>query len=201
VGLKTPEEVMEILEAFDATGSLRAAAELAGCDHKTVGHWVRARDAAGGGLPAPVRARPRVDAFAEKIDEWVKRSRGRIRADVAHRKLVAMGYHAPGGRGGQAALAGGPRPPHEAMDHRAWAVDAVGLRNRARDRGTEHPQRPIHGHHDRRQRLVLERDHHPKPAPSQPRAKQRRRVAVARHYGFTIETCVPADPQSKALVS
>ena len=91
-GLKTPEEVMEILEAFDATGSLRAAAELAGCDHKTVGHWVRARDAAGGGLPAPVRARPRVDAFAEKIEEWVRRSRGRIRADVAHRKLVAIGY-------------------------------------------------------------------------------------------------------------
>jgi hypothetical protein len=26
LGLKTPEEVMEILEAFDATGSLRAAA-------------------------------------------------------------------------------------------------------------------------------------------------------------------------------
>ena len=47
--MKTPEEVMEILEAFDATGSLRAAAELAGCDHKTVGHWVRAREDAGGG--------------------------------------------------------------------------------------------------------------------------------------------------------
>ena len=67
---------MEILEAFDATGSLRAAAELAGCDHKTVGQWVRARDEAGGGLPAPVRRRPRVDAFAEKIEEWVARSRG-----------------------------------------------------------------------------------------------------------------------------
>ena len=83
---------MEILEAFDATGSLRAAAELAGCDHKTVGHWVRARDEAGGGLPVSVRARPRVDAFAEKLEEWVERSRGRIRADVAHRKLVGMGY-------------------------------------------------------------------------------------------------------------
>ncbi len=67
--MKSPEEVMEILEAFDLTGSLRAAAELAGCDHKTVGHWVRAREAAGGGLPAPMRPRPRVDAFAERIDE------------------------------------------------------------------------------------------------------------------------------------
>ena len=53
--MKSPEEVMEILEAFDLTGSLRAAAELAGCAHKTVGRWVRAREAAGGGLPAPMR--------------------------------------------------------------------------------------------------------------------------------------------------
>jgi transposase len=91
-GLKNPEEVMEILEAFDLTGTLRGAAELAGCDHKTVAHWVRARDEAGGGLPVSVRRRPRVDEFAEKIEEWVDRSRGRIRADVAHQRLVAMGY-------------------------------------------------------------------------------------------------------------
>jgi len=83
---------MEILEAFDATGSLRAAAELVGCDHKTVGHWVRARDEAGGGLPAPARPRPQVDPFAEKIDEWVDRSRGKVRADVAHEKLLGFGY-------------------------------------------------------------------------------------------------------------
>src|SRR4051794_18432959 len=92
LGLKTPEEVMEILEAFDATGSLRAAAELVGCDHKTVAHWVRARDDAGGGLPQPARSRPRVDAFAEKVEEWVEPSCGKVRADVAHQKLVAMGY-------------------------------------------------------------------------------------------------------------
>jgi hypothetical protein len=61
---------------------------------KTVAHWVRARDEAGGGLPVLVR--PRVDAFAEKIEEWVDRSRGRIRADVAHRRLVAMGYPGSG---------------------------------------------------------------------------------------------------------
>ena len=83
---------MEILEAFDLTGTLRGAAELAGCDHKTVAHWVRARDEAGGGLPVAVRRRPRVDAFAEKIEEWVDRSRGRIRADVCHQRLLAMGY-------------------------------------------------------------------------------------------------------------
>jgi transposase len=90
--LKNSEEVMEILEAFDLTGSLRGAAELVGCDHKTVAHWVAAREVAGGGLPVAVRARPRVDPFAAKVEEWVERSRGKIRADSAHEKLVAMGY-------------------------------------------------------------------------------------------------------------
>src|SRR4051794_11446287 len=112
LGLKTPEEVMEILEAFDATGSLRAAAELVGCDHKTVGHWVRGRDDAGGGLPQPARPRPRVDAFAEKIEEWVDRSRGKVRADVAHQKLVAMAIRArsarPAGRSRTPSAAGAP---------------------------------------------------------------------------------------------
>ncbi len=83
---------MEILEAFDVTGTLRGAAELAGCDHKTVAHWVRAREEAGGGLAVSVGPRSRVDAFAEKIEEWVDRSRGKIHADVAHQRLVAMGY-------------------------------------------------------------------------------------------------------------
>jgi hypothetical protein len=72
---------MEILEAFDLAGSLRGAAELAGCDHKTVAHWVRAREEAGGGLPVHVRRRPQVDPFAGKIEELVERSRGKIRAD------------------------------------------------------------------------------------------------------------------------
>jgi len=90
--LKKAEEVMEILEAFDLTGSLRAAAELCGCDHKTVAHWVAARDAAGGGLPGGSRPRPAVDRFAAKIEELVARSHGKIRADKAHEKLVAMGY-------------------------------------------------------------------------------------------------------------
>jgi transposase len=90
--LKKAEEVMEILEAFDLTGSLRGAAELVGCDHKTVGHWVRAREEAGGGPPVATRGRPRVGPFGEKIEELVERSRGKIHADKAHQKLVAMGY-------------------------------------------------------------------------------------------------------------
>jgi hypothetical protein len=38
--LKKAEEAMEILEAYDLVGTLRGAAELAGCDHKTVAHYV-----------------------------------------------------------------------------------------------------------------------------------------------------------------
>ena len=90
--MKKPEEVMEILEAYDLTGSFRQAAALVGCDHKTVAYWVRLRDEAGG-MPAVERARPAMEAvFAAKIDELVDRSRGKIRADKAHGKLVALGY-------------------------------------------------------------------------------------------------------------
>ena len=83
---------MEILEAYDLTGSFRAAAGLVGCDHKTVAYWVRQRDEAGG-MPVVERSRPAMEQmFAAKIDELVDRSHGQIRADVAHRKLVAIGY-------------------------------------------------------------------------------------------------------------
>jgi len=90
--VKKGEEAMEILEAFDATGSFRAAAALAGCDHKTVARLVVARELAGGGLPARARCRPLVDPFTGKIDDLVDRSRARVRADKAHGVLVAMGY-------------------------------------------------------------------------------------------------------------
>jgi hypothetical protein len=43
--LKPAEEIMQTLEAFDLTGSLRAAGELAGCSNHTVAKAVAARDA------------------------------------------------------------------------------------------------------------------------------------------------------------
>lgn len=89
--MKRNEEVMEILEAFDLTQSLKAAARLAGCDHKTVARYVRAR--AGGDDPYVAATRDRIiDPFLPKIEEWVDNSEGDIRADVCHRKLCAMGY-------------------------------------------------------------------------------------------------------------
>jgi hypothetical protein len=90
--LKSAEEVMEILEGFDLTGSYRDAAELAGCSPNTVIRYVAAREAGGlvGGRVVP---RPSViDPFAAKLEELVDRSKGKIRADVAHRKIVAMGF-------------------------------------------------------------------------------------------------------------
>ena len=82
---------MEILEAFDLTGSFRAAGELAGCSHHTVAGHVAAREA--GGLSDPPAARPQlIDEFLPKLEEWMEHSRGRIRADKAHEKLLALGF-------------------------------------------------------------------------------------------------------------
>ncbi len=89
--LKSAEEIMEMLEAFDLTGSLRDAAELAGCSHHTVAKHVAARDA--GGVSDRAAARPQlIDEFLPKLEEWMEHSKGKIRADVAHDKLLALGY-------------------------------------------------------------------------------------------------------------
>ena len=82
---------MEILEAYDLTGSFRDAAELAGCSHHTVAAHVAARDA---GRPSGAGvARPQlIDVYLAKVEEWVEQSSGKIRADKAHRKLLALGY-------------------------------------------------------------------------------------------------------------
>ncbi len=89
--MKHAEEIMQILEAFDLTHSLRDGAELAGADHKTVAHWVARRDA---GMLSPT-AQPRsriIESYLDKIEEWMDASKGKVRADVVHDKLVAMGF-------------------------------------------------------------------------------------------------------------
>ena len=231
--MKRSEEVMEILEAFDLTGTLRGAAGLAGCDHKTVAQWVRARDEAGGGLPVSVRPRPRVDAFAVKIEEWVDRSRAKVRADVAHQRLVAMGYQgserttrravARSKRAWRAEHGRRTRPwiPEPGLwlqfdygegpviDGRrtsllcawlAWSrfrivvplVDrtlpsvVLGLDRVLREVGGV----PSYVLTDNERTVTV--DHVCGIAVRNPRI-----VAAARHYGFTIQTCVPCDPQSK----
>ncbi len=82
---------MKILDAYDLTGSLRDAGELAGCSHHTVKHYVERRAAAGELDKAA--ARPQlIDEYLPKVEEWVERSHGKVRADVAHDKLIALGY-------------------------------------------------------------------------------------------------------------
>jgi transposase len=231
--VKKPEAVMEILEAYDLTGSFRAAAGLVGCDHKTVAYWVRQRDEAGG-MPVVERSRPAMEAvFAAKIDELVDRSHGQIRADVAHRKLVAIGY-----RGSERTT-------------RRWVADAKRRWRRKHGRRTR-PWIPEPGLwmqwdygdgptvEDRatvlfcawlawsRFRVVVSLRDKTLPSvvlgldralrmfggvPTYALTDNEKTVSVdhvcgiavrnpqivdvARHYGLTIATCVPADPQSK----
>jgi hypothetical protein len=87
------EKEMEVLEAYDLTKSYRATAQLTGVDHHSVARVVAAR-ALGTQLgPDDPTVRSKVaEAFADKITEWISRSGGRVRADVVHDKLVAMGY-------------------------------------------------------------------------------------------------------------
>src|SRR5208283_3713944 len=90
--VKSAEEIMNIVEAYDLTGSLRDAGELAGCSHHTVARYVRAREE---GRLVPGAASPRpgvIDGFLPKLEELVERSKGKIRADVAHEKITAMGF-------------------------------------------------------------------------------------------------------------
>jgi hypothetical protein len=88
---KSDREIMEILEAYDATGCAHSAAQLAGADPKTVRRYARGRDL---GRPTTGRGRrPRlIDPFLDKVEELVDRSDGKIRADKVHERLVAMGF-------------------------------------------------------------------------------------------------------------
>jgi hypothetical protein len=91
--VKDGKQVTEILEAFDLTGSFRAASELAGCSPNTVADWVAKRDRGElGDLTEPLRRERKLDGFLPKIEEWVDRSNGKIRADRCHEKLQALGY-------------------------------------------------------------------------------------------------------------
>ena len=55
---KSGREIVEIFEAFDLTGTAWSAAQLTGCDAKTVARYVAVRDA--GGDPLAKTSRPRL---------------------------------------------------------------------------------------------------------------------------------------------
>nr|BAG80722.1 putative transposase [Terrabacter sp. YK3] len=88
---KSDREIMEILEAFDATQSAHSAAGLAGVDPKTVRRYVAARDQ-GRPVTGPGRRARMIDEHMGKIEEWVERGNGKVRADVIHGRLVGLGF-------------------------------------------------------------------------------------------------------------
>lgn len=223
---------MEILEAYDLAGSLRGAALLAGCDHKTVAHWVAQRDAGLG--PKTERKRPAMTVdYHRKIDELVDRSSGKIRADVAHGKLVALGYlgssrttrrwvadakrrwrRANGrvtrpwtpepGLWAQFDYGDGPVVDgRKTMLFCAWLAWSrfrvvVALRDKTLPSVVIGIDRALRAFGGAPTYLLTDNektvsvDHVCGIAVRNPQI-----VSVARHYGLTIQTCVPADPQSK----
>ena len=78
---KSDREIMEVLEAFDATESAHSAALLAGVDPKTVRRYVAARDS-GRPVTGPARRPRMLDGFMPKIEDWVEAGKGKVRADV-----------------------------------------------------------------------------------------------------------------------
>jgi transposase len=88
---KSDREIMEILEALDATGVAHSAAPLCDADPKTVRRYARARDL-GRPVTEPVPRPKLIDPFLGKVEEWVERSEGKVRADVVHERLAAMGF-------------------------------------------------------------------------------------------------------------
>jgi transposase len=229
---KSGREIMEILEAFDLTGTAWSAAELAGCDAKTVARYVAIRD--GGGDPLARVARPRaVDAFMAKIEELVDHSTGKIRADVVHRKLVAMGY-AGSGRSTRRAVAEAKAAWHAGRRRRyrpwipepgmwmqwdwgdgplaggrktvlfcawmAWSRFRVVIPAWDQQTGTltwclDQALRAVGGAPtylltDNARTVTM--DHIAGVAVRHPEM-----VALGRHYGCVVATCVPYDPESK----
>jgi hypothetical protein len=215
------------------TGSFRQAEALVGCDHKTVAYWVRMREETGGPL-AVKRKRPAMErVFAAKVDELVDRSHGKIRADVAHGKLVALGNEGSPRTIGRWVAEAKPRwRQRNGRRTRPWIPEpglwmqwdygagpvvedrttvlfcawlawsrfraVVPLRDKALPSvvvGLDRALRvfggaPTYALTDTERTVSV--DHVCGIAVRNPKI-----VGVARHYGLTIATCVPADPRSK----
>ena len=83
---------MESLEPYDLTRCAYSAAQLAGCDPKTVQLYVALRDAGGGDpLVRSAASRPKlIDPFLPKAEELVDISKGKTRADRMHERPLAL---------------------------------------------------------------------------------------------------------------
>lgn len=120
--MKRAEGIVEILEAFDLTGSFREAAELAGWSHHTVARYVRlraagrtlteraARDRLIDGFRLSAMTRPRVvDAFSHRV----RVPSDQVAGDPAIGLKVWLKAHVIGSKGTQErgdVLRAGPSP-------------------------------------------------------------------------------------------
>ncbi len=97
--MKSDEEIMEILEAFDLTRSFRDAGELAGCSPNTVAHWVAARDDAT--LQSPARREPgpggEAGDGAEEADPVGPAAAGARRSEAFDAPSLPASHQAHGG--------------------------------------------------------------------------------------------------------
>ena len=234
---KSDREIMEILEAYEATGCAHSAAVLAGVDPKTVRHYVAKREA-GVSVDEPVKRAKLIDPFVPKVEEAVDTSEGVIRADVLHERLVAMGF--PGDeRTTRRAVAvakaayrdghrrsyrpwitepglwlqfdwgygpvvfgpdGRPRPTMLFCAWLAWSRFRVVISTWDRRMGTllsclDATFRacggvPAFALTDNEKTVTVE---HVAGVP----VRHPMVVAAGRHYGLTVHTCVPFDPESK----
>jgi predicted transcriptional regulator len=89
--LKSTEEQMEILEAYELMGTVTGAANLLGVSHHTVQRYLDARDA---GHPVVVRKQQSklIDPYLGEVVQMVEMTKGKIRADKVHQKIVKLGY-------------------------------------------------------------------------------------------------------------
>ena len=234
---KSDREIMEILEAFDATGCAHSAAGLAGVDPKTVRRYVAKRDA-GRPVDEPVQRPKLIDAFLPKIEELVEHSEGAVRADVVHQRLVGLGFvgderttrravaivkqaYRDGHRrqyrpwisepglwlqfdwgAGPVVLAadGRPRPTLLFCAWLAWSRFRVVLPTWDRKLGTlltcldillrRLGGAPTYALTDNEKTVTVE---HVAGVP----VRHPMIVAAGRHYGLSVHTCIPFDPESK----
>ena len=90
--MKSGRQIMNLLRDYELCGSLRSAGELNGCSPNTVKRYAKLRVEGGLGDRGRSERTSVIDPYRAKIGEWVLHTDGRVRADKAHRKLVAMGY-------------------------------------------------------------------------------------------------------------
>ena len=226
--MKSREEIMNMLEAFDLTGSFRDAGELAGCSHHTVAAYVAERDEGRLGGVGPVRRKRIIDPWLPKIEEWVERSCGKIRAGRCHAKLKALGFEGSDrtvrravAEAKKSFAAGRPWIPEPGMWAQwdwgagpviagrrtnlfcawlAWSRFRVVIATWDRTLPTviacvDRAMRafggaPTYWLTDNERTVTI--DHVAGIA-----VRHLEIVAVGGHYGVTVATCVPADPESK----